>query len=94
MSHYYGTAQGSRGEVSRTGGKNSGITTHATCWSGAIRVRLCYDQETDEDRVVIELRTWPGRSFKATLLDASVQELVEASDSGDLWPAYVTLTER
>lgn len=40
MSKYYGTLQGAKGGVSRCGTANSGLTTIAASWHGAIRVHL------------------------------------------------------
>jgi len=38
MSHFRGTVQGSRGKVSRLGGKDSGVTTECNGWDRGVRV--------------------------------------------------------
>ena len=39
MARFIGTAQGSRGSVSRLGGKDGGINTSARGWNAGINVR-------------------------------------------------------
>jgi len=38
MAHFYGTMQGSRGETSRMGTVNSGMTAHVRGWDVGIEV--------------------------------------------------------
>ncbi len=60
MAHFCGTVQGSRGEVSRLGGKDSGIETYAASWRGAVRVQAYYDEATKTDCAVVCLEPWRG----------------------------------
>lgn len=60
MSHFYGTLQGSRGEATRCGSKDSGIHTVAASWQGAISVNLFHDEETREDWARVCFSTWHG----------------------------------
>jgi len=53
MSHFYGTLEGSRGKATRSGTKNSGITTHAAGWGGAIRVDVFERDGVDHYRVTL-----------------------------------------
>jgi len=53
MAHFYITAKGSRGETSRCGTKNSGMTAHARGWSKGVEVCLTYNSETGEDVITI-----------------------------------------
>ena len=39
MSHFYASIQGSRGEATRCGAKNSGIAGHIRGWSSGVYVR-------------------------------------------------------
>ena len=43
MSHFYGTLKGNRGQATRCGTKNSGITVVAASWKGAVRIELFQD---------------------------------------------------
>lgn len=45
MAHFRGTVSGQRGEASRLGSKNSGLTVEAQSWEGKVRVEL-YRLET------------------------------------------------
>ena len=54
MSHFYGTLEGSRGEATRCGTKDSGITTHAAGWNGAIRVNVYERDGVDYYRVTLQ----------------------------------------
>jgi len=58
MSHFYGTLQGSRGEATRCGTKDSGIVTYAAGWNGAIRVVVW--EEENVDRYTVSLTSWQG----------------------------------
>ena len=58
MSHFYGKLQGDRGETTRRGTKNSGITTWAASWSGAVRTRVYYREDLDQDWVAVTMEPW------------------------------------
>ena len=45
MSHFYSKIQGNRGEATRCGTKDSGVTATAASWTGAIRTELLYAPE-------------------------------------------------
>ena len=49
MAHFRGTVQGSRGEVSRLGGKEYGLHVAANGWMCGVRVWAHYDEETGKD---------------------------------------------
>ena len=59
MSHFYGTLDGmARTTATRRGNKNSGITTYAAGWSGAIRVTVWHDDDTGKDKFCVDLVPW------------------------------------
>jgi len=60
MSHFYGTLQGSRGQATRVGTKNSGLTTQCASWEGAIRCEAMHDKATGKDMVRVSKVTWHG----------------------------------
>ena len=60
MSHFYGTVQGNRGEATRGGSKNSGLTTNTASWEGAVMSHVWYNEEKGEDWVTVCLRPWQG----------------------------------
>ena len=72
MAHFYGTLNGSRGEATRCGTKNSGMTTHAASWAGAVRTRLWHDSETGQDMARVELVPWHGSGCYRTLYSGPV----------------------
>ena len=79
MSHFYGTLQGSRGQATRCGTKNSGITTYAAGWQGAIRVYV-YQDEQGRDKFTVNLVPWKysgGQDcvIAEGLLDASEHDM-------------------
>ena len=59
MSHFYGTMQGSRGQATRCGTKNSGMEVVAAAWGGAIRTML-YVDEQGRDCYRVEQVQWQG----------------------------------
>ena len=58
MSHFYGTLEGSRGEATRCGTKDSGMQAIAAGWGGAIRVDVYRQDGVDQYRVTLE--PWRG----------------------------------
>jgi hypothetical protein len=60
MSHFYGTLQGSRGQATRAGTKQSGMTTYCASWEGAIRCEAMHDKATGKDMVRVEKVPWQG----------------------------------
>ena len=58
MAHFYGQLQGSRGEVTRLGSKNSGIETTVASWEGALRVELWHDPEEGTDLFLVRQIQW------------------------------------
>ena len=84
MSHYYGTLQGNRGEATRQGTKKSGIATNTACWTGTIQTRLWYDDDTDTDHVMIEVRGWPYGEYAGTIYNGTIQDLRQAVKDGTL----------
>lgn len=67
MSHFYGSVQGNRGEVTRGGSKNSGYTAVAASWSGAVKVELYYNEAYEQDWCEVYLTTWKGAGKNALL---------------------------
>jgi|WetSurMetagenome_2_1015567.scaffolds.fasta_scaffold1449785_1 hypothetical protein len=54
MSRFYGSMQGNRGEATRQGGTESGISCHVRGWDAGIEVRGYVNEEgKDEFRVFI-----------------------------------------
>jgi len=54
MAHFYGDLQGTRGEATRSGTKNSGISAHVRGWNIGARVQ-CFVNDQGEDCVSIRL---------------------------------------
>ncbi len=71
MSHFYGTLQGNRGEVTRTGSKNSGITTYSASWDGAIRVHVYMDKDGN-DCYRIAQTTWHGYGINEPIAEGKI----------------------
>lgn len=73
MSHFYGTLQGNRGEVTRTGSKNSGITAYSASWNGAIRVHVYADKDGN-DCYRIDQTTWQGHGVNRPIAEGKIGE--------------------
>jgi len=71
MSRFYGTLQGSRGEATRCGTKDSGVETYAAGWSGAIRVKV-YPGANGEDRYIVSLVPWQSSGGSSRILSEGV----------------------
>lgn len=53
MAHFYANIQGSRGEATRLGTKDSGISGHIRGWHIGGEVYMFHDDEINQDRVTI-----------------------------------------
>ena len=61
MSQFYGTVTGQgKTTATRRGSKNSGITTVAATWDGAIRVHVWQDRD-GKQRWTVEMVPWQGQ---------------------------------
>ena len=72
MSHFYGTLNGSRGEATRQGTKNSGITVVAASWNGCIRVSMWHNEETGHDVFSVDQEPWHGAGDRHCLASGIV----------------------
>lgn len=72
MAHFYGTVEGNRGLASRLGAKNSGLSTVAASWSGAVDVNLWHDYENDVDMARVSLTRWRGKGTERILYSGPV----------------------
>ena len=66
MSHFYGTLQGSRGEATRCGTKNSGVVTEAAGWGGCVKTYVYEYEGVDKFRVTLE--PWQNSGGKSKIL--------------------------
>jgi hypothetical protein len=55
MAQYYADIQGNRGEATRMGTKNSGLSGHIRGWDVGARVTMRWNELKEEDEVSIEL---------------------------------------
>ena len=60
MSHFYSVIQGNRGQATRCGTKDSGVTAITASWTGAIRTDLWYAPEDEVNRYTILMIPWHG----------------------------------
>lgn len=74
MAHFYGTVQGTRGKGSRIGTKNSGLSTVAASWGGAIEVIISHDPATGRDTFRVLQRTWEGKGVSEEIAHGTIGE--------------------
>ena len=60
MSHFYGQLNGQRGAATRCGSKKSGLSTVAASYSGAVSVRLWWDEAAEVNRYEVLQECWLG----------------------------------
>lgn len=70
MAHFMGIVQGSRGEASRLGGRESGMRTTAASWQGSARTYLY--EEDGIDKVKVTLEPWQNKGEFKVLYDGPV----------------------
>ena len=75
MSHFYGTLQGSRGQATRCGTKNSGVSTVAAGWKGAVET---FVTEVDGvDHYEVYLIPWCSSGGQSTLLAKGILDATQ-----------------
>ena len=74
MSHFYSVIQGNRGQATRCGTKNSGVTATAASWTGAIRTDLWYSPEDDVNRYTVVMIPWHGVGCTRVMATGTVGE--------------------
>lgn len=67
MAHFRGIIQGTRGEASRLGSKNSGLNVAACSWQGSVVVTLDYDETTGKDVATVALQPHHGAGVAKVL---------------------------
>lgn len=69
MAHFRGEIRGQRGEASRLGSKQSGLTVAAQAWDGQVVTRLWHENGRDYVRVYVEANpaTYGDAGAKHTL---------------------------
>lgn len=85
MAHFRGSIQGARGEASRLGGKQSGLTTYAASWEGAIRTTLYFSEKHDCDCARIEMVQHCGRGASALIYDGPIGEFAPNHEAPLSW---------
>ena len=74
MSHFYGTVRGSANNLAtRTGHPNSGITTQACSWYGAIEVRVFVDEQ-GSDAFEIKRIAWRGKGKREHIASGTFKD--------------------
>ena len=76
MAHFYGVLRGTRGEATRCGSKNSGLTVTAASWRGSVRVTL-YMDSNGTDMASVTLAPWRGQGTTKTLYEGPVSGIKE-----------------
>ena len=66
MSHFYATLNGSRGEATRAGTKQSGLTANAFGWDLGGRAHMWYNAKLDTD--VVSLYVTRGNNERSILV--------------------------
>ena len=74
MSHFYSVIQGNRGQATRCGTKDSGVTATAASWTGAIRTDLWYAPEDEVNRYTILMIPWHGVGCTRVMATGTVGE--------------------
>lgn len=79
MARFYASIKGSRGEVSRLGGKSSGATAVAAGWGGAIKVELSVREweGKEVDWYTVWMTPWKGSGGSSVKLTEGVLDAVE-----------------
>jgi len=74
MAHFYGSIQGNRGEATRLGTSNSGMSAVAASWDGCIKIYMWHDTIKDINRYEVWQDTWHGSGVSRLLSRGIVGE--------------------
>jgi hypothetical protein len=83
MSHFYGTLQGNRSQVTRCGSRASGIEATAASWEGAVNAYVYRDEDLDRDIAVVRLIPWHGAGTSRILYRGPVSGAPTCDDGED-----------
>ena len=70
MAAFYGSVQGSRGEVHRLGTKKSGLAVVAASWDGSVETVLTHGP--DGVTATVRLKPWHGHGVSRELFQGPV----------------------
>lgn len=79
MAQFYGRLRGNRGEATRCGSKDSGITVTAESWTTVIRTMQFHSEGRDKARIAVETKY--GNHLLDVEFDAEGLRLHAGSDS-------------
>lgn len=77
MSHFYGTLQGNRGEVTCGGSSDSGVSARAASWQGCGCADVYFNEDKQEDWVRLSVKPWHGRGRSKVFYDGPVDGSVD-----------------
>ena len=80
MSHFYADIQGNKGQASRCGTKESGISGHIRGWNIGVVVSIEYDMKNDRD-IVRVYKTGGSNHYGESIL---IAELTDSKPSDTL----------
>jgi hypothetical protein len=86
MAHFYGSAQGHRGQASRLGSKASGLDVVAASWQGAVTTRL-YERD-GVDMALVSLSRWHSQGTERILYHGPVAGLSVRRAEADHRPKH------
>jgi hypothetical protein len=72
MSHFYGTLQGNRGEATRSGSRDSGVSVRAASWQGCGFASVYFNEDKQEDWVRLGVEPWQGQGRSKVFYDGPV----------------------
>jgi len=78
MAHYYGRLQGGRGETTRLGTKNAGITSNLSTWDFHTITRLYWDELNQRDNLLVRVHTVAGGKG-VVLYDGPLDDLFDSA---------------
>lgn len=70
MAHFYGGVHGNRGQATRLGSKDSGLSTFAASWQGKVTAQL-YEKD-GIDYALVQLQPHMGSGTSKVLYDGPV----------------------
>ncbi|GAG01339.1 unnamed protein product [marine sediment metagenome] len=75
MAHFYASIQGNRGEATRMGTKNSGMTSHTRGWNVGVRVYMSVNRDGEDICTIYLTSGSSGHKLSKFIGDFTIKDL-------------------
>ena len=74
MAHFYASIQGNRGQGTRAGTANSGLSAHIRGWRVGVAVECVYDEQAGKDIITVYRTRGSGNPSKQEIVAVCLED--------------------